>query len=100
MAKTASLNIRIDPETKARAEELFGSFGITVTDAINMFLRQSLMVHGLPFKLRQPQFNDETLEAIREADEMIASGNYVAYNSAREAHEAALAENLPEDFYV
>jgi len=38
MAKTASLNIRIDPETKANAEKLYSEFGITITDAVNMFL--------------------------------------------------------------
>ena len=41
MAKTANINIRIDPETKAGAEKLFASFGITITDAINIFLHKS-----------------------------------------------------------
>ena len=70
MAKTANINIRIDPETKAGVESLYGSFGITVTDAINMFLRQSLMVGGLPFELKQPRYNAETEAAIHECDEM------------------------------
>lgn len=72
MAKTASLNIRIDPETKAGAERLYRSFGITVTDAVNMFLRQSLIVGGLPFDLRQYRYSDETEAAMREADDIIA----------------------------
>ena len=38
MAKTANINIRIEPETKKSAEELFSSFGITLTDAVNIFL--------------------------------------------------------------
>ena len=41
MAKTANINIRIEPETKATAEKLFSSFGITITDAINIFLNKS-----------------------------------------------------------
>ena len=72
MAKTASLKIRIDPETKAGAEKLFGYFGITVTDAVNMFLRQSLMVGGLPFDLKQQRYNAATEAAIREANDIIA----------------------------
>ena len=60
MAKTASLNIRIDPETKRSAEKLFGSFGITVTDAVNMFLHQSLMLGGLPFEVRKPGYTMES----------------------------------------
>ena len=72
MAKTASLNIRIEPETKLRAEKLFGMFGITVTDAVNMFLRQSIMVGGLPFELKQPRYNAETEAAIQEARSIMA----------------------------
>ena len=60
MAKTANINVRIDPETKASAEKLFSSFGITVTDAINIFLRKSIMEGGLPFEMKQPRYNEET----------------------------------------
>ncbi len=85
MSKTANLNIRIDPETKKGAEQLFSSFGITITDAVNIFLRQSLMVGGLPFALRQPRFNAATEAAMQEARE-IAAGKIPAqsYSSARE----------------
>ncbi len=67
MAKSANLHIRIDPETKKNAENLFSVFGITVTDAVNMFLRQAILVGGLPFELKQPRYNAETESAIQEA---------------------------------
>ena len=38
MAKTAMINIRIEPEIKADIEKLFSSFGITVSDAVNIFI--------------------------------------------------------------
>ena len=71
MAKSANLNIRIDPETKQNAEVLFKNFGITISDAVNIFLHQSLMVGGLPFEMRQPRYNAETEAAIREANDII-----------------------------
>ena len=71
MAKTANLHIRIDPETKSSAEQLYSSFGITISDAVIMFLRQSIMVNGLPFELRQPRYNAETEAAIQEAQDII-----------------------------
>ena len=37
MTKTANINIRIEPEVKQEAKDLLGSFGISVTDAINIF---------------------------------------------------------------
>ena len=85
MAKTANLNIRIDPETKVSAERLFSCFGITVTDAVTIFLHQSLMVGGLPFEMKQPRFNQETEAALQEARD-IASGKVTAkgYRSTKE----------------
>lgn len=83
MAKSANLNIRIDPDTKKNAETLFKNFGITVSDAVNIFLHQSLMVGGLPFEMRQPRYNNATEEAMREAT-LIADGNIQSksYSSA------------------
>ena len=72
MAKTASITIRIDPETKANAEQLFSSFGITITDAISIFLHKSIMERGIPFEVKQPRFNAETEAAIEEARGIIA----------------------------
>ncbi|MDE7021504.1 MAG: type II toxin-antitoxin system RelB/DinJ family antitoxin [Lachnospiraceae bacterium] len=71
MAKTANINIRIDPETKSSAEKLFSSFGITITDAINIFLHKSIMEGGLPFEMKQPRYNTETEDAISEARAII-----------------------------
>jgi DNA-damage-inducible protein J len=72
MARSADLHIRLDPETKAGAEQLYSTFGITVTDAVTMFLRQSLLVGGLPFELRRPRYNAETEAAMQEARDMMA----------------------------
>jgi DNA-damage-inducible protein J len=57
IAKTSNLNIRIDPTTKEAAEKLFSNFGITITDAVNMFLHQSLLIGGLPFSVKLPEPN-------------------------------------------
>ena len=72
MARTANLHIRIDPETKQDVEELYSIFGITLTDAVNIFLRQSLLVGGLPFEVKQPRYNAETEAAFQEARDIKA----------------------------
>jgi DNA-damage-inducible protein J len=88
MAKTASLNIRIDPETKHGAEQLFSQLGITITDAINIFLHQSLMAGGLPFELKVPRYNIQTEIAMKEAQEIIAGRiKTKTYKSAKELSE-------------
>lgn len=93
MARTANINVRTEPETKLGAEQLFASFGISVADAINIFLHQSLMVGGLPFEVRQPRFNAETEAAMQEA-RGIASGK-IAAKSYASAHE--LLEDLDKE---
>jgi DNA-damage-inducible protein J len=72
MAKTANLHIRLDPEIKAGAEELFATFGISITDAVNIFLHQSLLERALPFNVRQPRYNAETEAAIQEARDIMS----------------------------
>ena len=53
MPKTASFQMRINPEVKQRAEEIFAHCGLTLTDAVNIFLQQSLNTGGLPFLVTQ-----------------------------------------------
>lgn len=71
MAKTANINIRIDPKKKKEAEDLFNMFGISVTDAINIFISQSLLEGGFPFQIKQPRYNKETEQALKEAIDII-----------------------------
>ena len=49
MAKTDRLVVRIEPETKSEAAALFNNLGLTVSDAVTLFIRQSLISGGLPF---------------------------------------------------
>jgi len=67
MAKTANLHIRTDPEIKRSAENLFSVFDITVSDAVNMFLRQAILEGVLPFELKQSRYSAETEAAIQKA---------------------------------
>jgi addiction module RelB/DinJ family antitoxin len=51
LAKTANLNIRLDPEVKSAVDALYSQFGITLADAVNIFLHKSIMAGGLPFDM-------------------------------------------------
>ena len=73
MAKTANINIRVEPEVKSTVDRIFSHFGLTVADAVNIFLYKSMIVGGLPFDMTLPNYNDETLAAMKEARD-IASG--------------------------
>jgi len=94
MAKTASLHVRMDPDIKTSVEELYSRFGITISDAINMFFCKSLIVGGLPFDLRQPRYNAETEAAIQEARDIMSGTLQVkTYTSVAEMNADIDAED-------
>ena len=64
MAKTATIRARVEPELKQEAEEVFRILGLSPTEAITLFYRQTALRNGLPFELRIP--NDEPVAAIRQ----------------------------------
>ncbi len=72
MAKTAVLNMRVDPTIKAEAESVFSQFGMSLSDAVNIFLHKSIMDGGLPFDVRQPRYNAETEVAMQEARDIMS----------------------------
>jgi len=65
MAKTETVQARMEPEIKRDAEEVFSSLGLSATEAITLFYRQVALCQGLPFSMKIP--NAETREAIRQA---------------------------------
>ena len=83
--KTANFNMRMETGRKEQAEALFRTLGMTLPQAVNMFIAQSLLVGGLPFESRVPQYSRETEEAFQEAREIV-SGRRAAksYHSAEE----------------
>ena len=81
MAKTASITVRLDPNIKSMAEQIYSDFGITISDAINIFLHKSIQLGGLPFSMRHPLYNKATLAAMQEAKD-IASGKIATKNYA------------------
>jgi len=51
-ARRAEIKTRTTDEVKEKASEIYSHWGLTLNDAINMFLVKSIEVGGLPFELR------------------------------------------------
>lgn len=49
--KTGTFQMRINPQVRQEAETVFARYGLSLTDAVNIFLQQSLNESGLPFLL-------------------------------------------------
>ena len=47
----ASMNIKIDKDTRDRARDVFRTIGIDMTTAVNMFFKATIRENGIPFPL-------------------------------------------------
>ena len=92
MPRSVVLNMRIEPHIKADAEALFASFGLTVTDAVNVFLRQSLMRGGFPFEIVRYQPNAVTQAAIAEAERLLHDPHAKSFTSMEELRADLLSD--------
>ncbi|MBS5450635.1 MAG: type II toxin-antitoxin system RelB/DinJ family antitoxin [Coriobacteriia bacterium] len=52
MAKDAILQVRIDADLKKQAEDLYKSMGISLSEAVRMFVAQSIVENQMPFRPR------------------------------------------------
>lgn len=51
--KDSTFQVRMNSEIKKAVEEIYARTGMTLTDAFNAFIQQSLNVEGLPFLATQ-----------------------------------------------
>ena len=94
MSKTDTINIRIEPEFKKEVEKTLNDLGMNIADAVTVFLKQVVLTESIPFEIKKPKYNKETIEAIKEALEMIKNPtNYKTFNSIDELMEELNSED-------
>ena len=79
--KTDSYHFRINPQVRAEVEEIYAKSGVSFTQAINIFIQQSLNAGGFPFPVTADNAELVRAEAMkrlmRELDEGRGSGDPV-----------------------
>lgn len=68
MAKTDTLNIRIEPKLKKEVEATLEDLGMNIADAVTIFLKQVVMTESIPFMIKKSKLNQETVKAIKDAE--------------------------------
>ena len=79
--ETTNLNIRTDREVKLEAEKIFEELGLSMTTAINIFLRQTIRENGMPFSLKLDVPNATTAAAIAEGRKLAQDRSAKGYTS-------------------
>lgn len=80
MASTTNLNIRTDRELKEESEHIFSELGLSMTTAVNMFLRATVRENGIPFSLKLEEPNAVTVQAIEEGRRIANDPDYPTYH--------------------
>ena len=70
--KDTNFNMRMNRQKKSELEALYGSLGMTLPEAVNIFFENSLLVGGLPFSVRLPRYIRETEDAMQEARDIMS----------------------------
>lgn len=65
MSATTMVHVRVDEHIKTQATETLAAMGLTVSDAIRVFLTRVVAEQQLPFALKAP--NADTRAAMKEA---------------------------------
>ena len=72
MEKTATLNLRVNPTVKRRAEEVLSRLGIPMSTAIDMYLNQISLTGGIPFAVTLPKVPNSINMDLMTTDELHA----------------------------
>ena len=78
MAKTDMLNIRIEPELKKQVESTLNDLGMNIAEAVTIFLKQVVLTDSIPFIIRKPKLNAETLKAMEDAKKQASQVQHAA----------------------
>ena len=70
-SSTSMLHVRVDDEIKTQATEALAAIGMSVSDAVRLFLHRVVAEQAFPLELKVP--NAETREAMKESRAMMAS---------------------------
>lgn len=63
MEKSATINVRLNPQLKKEAEEIMSGLGISMSTAIEIYLRQIVLRGGLPFDVVIPKDADDRIKS-------------------------------------
>jgi len=62
----ATIQIRVDDDTKTAADSLFNNLGLDTSTAVRMFLSAALARDGMPFAVKRRKPNADFLESIQD----------------------------------
>ena len=80
--KMASISVSLLPEVKAEAERVFDYHGLTLPEAVNVFIKHACYAGGFPFDLKGAPYSDpESMAALYESIQLMHDPNAKTFKS-------------------
>jgi DNA-damage-inducible protein J len=89
MGESSMLHVRVDDDVKAQATEALAAMGMSVSDAVRIFLKRVVNDQAFPIELEVP--NAETRAAMEESRRLMKS------HSDRDASAQSFFDDLEKD---
>lgn len=90
--KNATINVRVDPEVKQSAESVLGQLGLSMSTAVEMFLRQVSLTGSIPFAVALPRapksLSVSTMSDVQLREGLLRGYREIGANEGRDASEA------------
>lgn len=99
MEKTATLNLRVNPIVKERAEEVLSRLGVPMSTAIDMYLNQIFLTGGIPFAVTLPKAPDVIYAKVFDTDCLLRIPS-VSYRLRKDRINGKTEKNLQRRRYV
>ena len=79
---TATLQVRLDPQLKKKADRFFSAAGLDTTTAVRMFLRQVLIRQAIPFEIvaDDPFYAPANQKVLKKSIRQLESGKGKAHD--------------------
>lgn len=91
---TSAINVQVDSATKQEATAILNDLGLSMSAAINLFLKQVVKRDGLPFEVVNPKPSKELCKALKEAKKIIKNtNNYPGYRDMDKLKETLLSDD-------
>lgn len=63
--------VRINDDLKKEVTPILDDLGLSLGEAINVYLKQIIITESIPFKIKKSKYSDEMIAAIKEANEIL-----------------------------
>ena len=90
----SAINVQVDSKTKKEATIILNNLGLSMSAAINIFLRQVVKKDGLPFEVVNPKPSKELRKALKEAEKIVNNPDkYPGFRDMDKLKEALLSDD-------